>query len=68
MLQYKLLILIGLFSLFCSITKPSFYWDSRKTLRFRKLVGDNVAFIIYLLTSLFVIGIGIYSLITGQKL
>ncbi|MCK8060619.1 MULTISPECIES: hypothetical protein [unclassified Fusibacter] len=38
----------GLFALICTVIKPSFYWESRKAKRMRKLMGDGITTVIYL--------------------
>lgn len=54
-----ILILIGVFTLVCSIAKPNFYWNSRKANRMRKFVGDGMTTIIYLVLSILSIVVGI---------
>lgn len=51
------LLIIGLFILICTIFRLPFYWNSRKALRMRRLVGDTVTFFLYI-----IIGAGIGAL------
>lgn len=59
-----ILILIGVFTLVCSITKPNFYWNSRKARSMRKFVGDGMTTIIYLVLSIISIVVGIGMLLS----
>jgi len=50
-------ILLGIFVIFCTFKKFPFYWEDRKAIFLRKLIGDRGASIIYytigLLASIF---------------
>ena len=46
----------GIFTLVCTFLKPDFYWESRKAIRMRKLLGDRGA-------SFFYYGIGIVIIV-----
>lgn len=53
------LILVGLLTLILTIIKPNFYWNSRKAVRARRIFGDTVASIIYLVLGVIIIVIGV---------
>lgn len=55
-----LFILMGIFTVFCTITKPNFYWNSRKALRFRKLIGDFGATVFYCVVGSGLVVFGIF--------
>ena len=52
-------LLIGVFVLVCTIGKFPFYWDSRKAMRLRKLIGDGATSIVYYVIGLILIIVGI---------
>lgn len=52
-------ILIGLFTTICTVTKPNFYWNSRKAQRLRRVIGDTGAMVFYLAIGVFALFIGI---------
>lgn len=54
-----IILLIGLFITICTLAKPSFYWENRKALRLRRLVGDGITTILYLIIGILCIGISI---------
>jgi vacuolar-type H+-ATPase subunit I/STV1 len=58
-----LFIVAGIFTLLMTLIKPSFYWNSRKAMRLRRLVGDPIASIIYILIAIFCISYGIRILL-----
>lgn len=58
-------ILIGLFSIICTIKKPNFFWESRKALRMRKLLGDKITSIFYIVIGAFSLGGGTIALLSG---
>ncbi|HHY78413.1 MAG TPA: hypothetical protein GX498_07925 [Clostridiales bacterium] len=58
-----ILILIGLFAVICTLLKPTFYWEHRKALILRKLLGDRITTIFYLVLGILLIGLGIANLL-----
>lgn len=60
-----LLIVIGLFAIICSILKPAFYWNSRKAMRLRRLLGDTLASAFYIVLGFAIIIYSIISIING---
>lgn len=48
----------GVFAIVCTFLKPDFYWEGRKAMRMRSLIGD-------LGTSLLYYGIGISVSVIG---
>jgi len=58
-------ILIGLFSIICTIKKPNFFWESRKALRMRKLLGDKITSIFYIVVGALALGGGTIALLSG---
>lgn len=41
-------ILLGLFTIWGTLAKPAFFWESRKAERTRRLIGDGPTMILYL--------------------
>ncbi len=58
-----ILLLIGVFAIICTLLKPPFYWESKKALRLRRLVGDRIATLLYLVIGIFCIVVSIGSFI-----
>ena len=58
-------ILIGLFSIICTIKKPNFFWESRKALRMRKLLGDKITSVFYIVVGALAFGGGAIALLGG---
>ncbi len=58
-------ILIGLFSIICIIKKPNFFWESRKAIRMRKLLGDKITFAFYIVVGVLAFGGGVIALLGG---
>ncbi|WFD08950.1 hypothetical protein [Tepidibacter hydrothermalis] len=58
-------ILIGLFTLICTIKKPNFFWENRKALRMRRLIGDKITSIFYIIIGAFALGGGTIALLGG---
>ena len=58
-----LFLLAGLFAIFCTLTKPAFYWESRKAKRLRRFVGDTIATVFYLGIGIFLVGAGVINLL-----
>lgn len=56
---------IGLFTIICTYFKPNFYWESRKAVRMRNLLGDTYTSLLYYGIGAVVIGIGIMEIIKG---
>lgn len=57
-----LLISIGAFIMIMTFLKPPLYWESKRTMRLRKLFGDAIANIIYILLSIALIFYGVTML------
>ncbi|SHI57945.1 hypothetical protein [Lutispora thermophila] len=57
------ILFIGLFTTICTLLKPDFYWENRKAVALRKLVGDRIAAIFYLIIGILCIGFGIAILL-----
>jgi uncharacterized membrane protein YedE/YeeE len=49
----------GVIILILSIVRPAFFWNTRKALRMRRLIGDSAAMLLYIAISIFIIYIGI---------
>ncbi len=43
-----LLVAVGAFTIFCTLTKPGFYWNSRRAQRMRRFIGDGATTLLYL--------------------
>ena len=41
-------ILVGIFTIWGTLAKPAFFWESRKAERTRRLIGDGPTMILYL--------------------
>jgi len=54
-----LLIVIGAFIMVMTFIKPPLYWDSKRTMRLRRLFGDAIANIIYILIAVVLIFYGV---------
>ena len=54
-----ILLTVGIFTLFMTIKKPKFYWESRKSKQMRALMGDKGASIFYLALALFLLFFGL---------
>lgn len=54
-----LIIAIGVLVMAMTFIKPPIYWNSRRTMRMRKLFGDVIANIIYILISIMLIFYGV---------
>ena len=54
-----LLIIIGAFIMIMTFLKPPLYWDSKRTMRLRRLFGDAIANIIYILIAVVLIFYGV---------
>ena len=53
----------GIFTLVMTLLKPPFYWHSRKAMRLRRLVGDTLTSMIYIVIALFCIYHGVKILL-----
>lgn len=51
-------ILLGIIGLILNTVKPSFYWNSRRVMRVRRMFGDGASTVVNYLTSLLVIILG----------
>ena len=60
MLLSAVLILAGLFCWYGTLSKASFFWDSRKAQSLRNLIGDLATKVIYLVLGLVIIGCGLF--------
>ncbi|MCT4604731.1 MAG: hypothetical protein N4A64_01295 [Marinisporobacter sp.] len=58
-----IILLVGIFTIICTLTKPAFYWESRKARRLRRFIGDGGATIVYLIIGIFLIGFSISNLL-----
>lgn len=59
MLSGIFLIAIGLFIMAMTLIKPPLYWESRRTMRMRKMFGDALANIIYILIAIMLVFYGL---------
>lgn len=57
------LFVTGLFLTVCTVLRLPFYWNSRKALRLRRLIGDTLAFFIYLIIGLGVAILGLLDIL-----
>ncbi|WP_099192490.1 Imm17 family immunity protein [Tepidibacter mesophilus] len=60
-----LFILIGLYTIIATIKKPDFFWENRKAKFTRKIVGDKIASIFYMIIGCFISGVGVYLTFAG---
>lgn len=60
-----LLIIIGIFMIICTIKKPNFFWNNRKAMPLRNLLGDKAVAIIYIIIGIVAIVFGIYGFFNG---
>ncbi|QZY55745.1 hypothetical protein [Crassaminicella profunda] len=58
-----IILLVGIFTIICTLTKPAFYWESRKARGLRRFIGDGGATIVYLLLGVFFLGFSITNLL-----
>lgn len=58
-------IILGIFILVATILKLPFYWNSRKALRARRLLGDTITYFLYLGIGIMIEVIGILY-VTGK--
>lgn len=54
-----ILIVLGIYIFIMNIFKLPFYWGSRKALRLRRLFGDGIASIIYYVSAIGLIILGV---------
>ena len=59
---YSLFILAGIWIVYCTIKKPSSYWESRKIISKRNMWGDKMVIFTELIKGLFLIVAGSYFL------
>jgi uncharacterized membrane protein YecN with MAPEG domain len=62
MLEAILVITLGLVVAALTITRPSFYWESRRARFMRRIIGDRATVVLYLVIALICIGSGIVML------
>lgn len=53
-----LLIVVGFFIMAMTFIKPALYWESRRTMRLRRMFGDAIANIIYILIAIVLVFYG----------
>lgn len=56
-----LLLLIGIYFLVGVIFKPSIFWEGRRILRTRGIIGDQKTLIMYAVLSIVMIGVGLWG-------
>ena len=56
-----LLLLFGGYFLIGVIFKPSIFWESRRILRTRDIMGDQKTLMMYAVLSIIMIGVGVWG-------
>lgn len=62
-LSYLIFTIYGVFVLYGIINKPNYVWESKASIRFRKMLGDKMTVIYYAILSIFLIFFGIIKVI-----
>ena len=60
-----LFILAGIFTAVCTIKKPNFFWEHRKAMQLRKIIGDKATTVFYLALSFILV---VFGLIEAAKI
>lgn len=59
------LILFGLASLYAALVQPRFFWESNKMKQTREIMGDKNSRILYIVTGLVMLAVGLYGMMGG---
>jgi formate-dependent nitrite reductase membrane component NrfD len=54
-------IVLGLYVLVCTLTKPKFFWESKKAKRLRKSIGESNAAIVYYIIASVALLVGLLN-------
>ncbi len=57
------LVLVGVFALYGTFFKPSFYWENRKARRLRNLIGDKATSVVYYIIGMVAVVIGLLGML-----
>mgnify|MGYP006921589604 CR=1 FL=1 len=60
-----LLLIGGVFILIAIVVKPNFFWESRGMQRRRAMIGDNKTVIMYVITAVIMLAVGIWGAMGG---
>lgn len=63
--QGIIFILMAIFTIICTIKKPTFFWEHRKAKLLRKILGNKLTSVFYMLIGIFLFGVGMISLFAG---